>query len=388
MCLRLVFLLITRIAAWLRLSQREEAWKTAEILLLRHQIAVLQRRQPRRPRLNWADRALIATLLSMMPKARRHGLRLLVTPETILRWHRDIVRLHWAARSMRGKTGRPATRRNIQALVRRLARENPGWGYRRIHGELAGLGVKVAASTVWEILKASGIDPARRQPGPTWSQFLRSQAGAILASDFFTADLLDGTQACVLAVIELASRRIRILGVTQHPTGEWTTQQARNLLMDLGEQAHRVKFMIRDRGSNFTAACDAVLADAGIRTVLCNVRTAPHERDHRTLDRGMPTRTPGPHPRLEPGPSATDPERLRDPPQSAPAPPLPARSRAAETATRASRPRPIPCSKTGSRWWPDQRISPGRLTWTRFSARTMPGREAPNSGVRTTGSHG
>jgi hypothetical protein len=140
--------------------------------------------------------------------------------------------------------------------------ENPGWGYRRIHGELAGLGVKVAASTVWEILKTSGIDPARRQTGPTWSQFLRSQAGAILASDFFTADLLDGTQAYVLAVIEHASRRIRILGVTQHPTGEWTTQQARNLLMDLGEQAHRVKFMIRDRGSNFTAAFDAVLADA------------------------------------------------------------------------------------------------------------------------------
>ena len=121
MCLRLVFLLITRIAAWLRLSRREEAWKTAEILLLRHQIAVLQRRQPRRPRLNWADRALIATLLSVIPKPRRHGLRLLVTPETILRWHRDIVRLHWAARSMRGKTGRPATRRNIQTLVRRLA---------------------------------------------------------------------------------------------------------------------------------------------------------------------------------------------------------------------------------------------------------------------------
>ena len=273
MFLRLVFLLITRIAAWLRLSRREEAWKTAEILILRHQLAILQRRQPHRPKLNWADRALIATLLSVIPRARRHRLRLLVTPETILRWHRDIVRRRWAARSMRGKTGRPATRRNIQTLVRRLARENPGWGYRRIHGELAGLGVKVAASTVWEILKASGIGPARRLTGPTWSQFLRSQAGAILASDFFTADLLDGTQAYVLAVIEHASRRIRILGVTQHPTGEWTTQQARNLLMDLGEQAHRVKFMIRDRGSNFTTAFDAVLAEAGIRTVLCNVRT-------------------------------------------------------------------------------------------------------------------
>jgi putative transposase len=126
---------------------------------------------------------------------------------------------------------------------------------------------------VWEILKASGIDPARRRTGPTWPQFLRSQAEAILACDFFTVDLLDGTQAYVLAVIEHATRRICILGVTLHPTGEWTTQQARNLLMDLGDQTDRVKFMIRDRGSNFTAAFDAVLAAAGIRTVLCNVRT-------------------------------------------------------------------------------------------------------------------
>jgi hypothetical protein len=125
MSLRFVFLLITRIAAWLRLSRREEAWKTAEILILRHQFAVLPRQQPHRPKLSWADRALTATLLSVIPKARRHGLRLLVTPDTILRWHRDIVGRRWAARSMGGKTGRPATRRNIQALVRRLARENP-----------------------------------------------------------------------------------------------------------------------------------------------------------------------------------------------------------------------------------------------------------------------
>jgi putative transposase len=176
MCLRFVFLLPTRLAAWMRLARGEETWKTAEILILRHQLAILQRRQPRRPKLNWADRALKATLLRVIPRARRHGLRLLVTPDTILRWHRDIVRQRWAARSMRGKTGRPATRRNIKALVRRLVRENPEWGYRRIHGELAGLGVKVAASTVWEILKASGIGPALRRTGPTWSQFLRSQA--------------------------------------------------------------------------------------------------------------------------------------------------------------------------------------------------------------------
>ena len=219
MCLRFVFLLITRLAAWLRLSPRKETWKTAEILILRHQLAVLQQRQPRRPKLNWADRALLAALLSVIPKARRRGLWLLVTPDTILRWHRDIVRRRWAARSMRGRTGRPVTRRNIQALVLRLARENPEWGYRRIHGELAGLGVKVAAATVWEILKTNGVGPAPRRTAPTWPQFLRSQADAILACDFFTADLLDGTQAHVLTVIEHATRRIRILGVTLHPLG-------------------------------------------------------------------------------------------------------------------------------------------------------------------------
>ena len=132
MCLRFVFLLITRVAAWLRLSQREESWQTAEILILRHQLAVLQRRQPRPPDVTWADRALLATLLGVIPKARRQGLRLLVTPDTILRWHREIIRRRWAARSMHGRTGRPATRRNISALVLRLARENPEWGYRRI----------------------------------------------------------------------------------------------------------------------------------------------------------------------------------------------------------------------------------------------------------------
>src|ERR1022692_4321897 len=123
--------------------------------------SVLRRNQPCRPKLTWADRALLAVLLAVIPKARRQVLRLLVTPDTILRWHRDLVRRRWAARSAHARTGRPTTGRNIQALVRRLARENPEWGYRRIHGELAGLGVNIAASTVWEILKATGIDPAR-----------------------------------------------------------------------------------------------------------------------------------------------------------------------------------------------------------------------------------
>src|SRR6266550_4489283 len=211
MCLRFVFLLITRAAAWLRVSRREDAWKTAEILILRHQLVVLQRQPAGRPKLAWADRALLAALVGVIPKARREGLRLLVAPDTILRWHRDIVRRRWATRSMRGRTGRPATRRHIKALVLRLARENPGWGYRRIHGELAGLGVNLAASTVWKILRANGIDPAPRRTGPAWAQFLRSQAEAILACDFFSVDLLDGTQAYVLTVIGHAARRIRIL---------------------------------------------------------------------------------------------------------------------------------------------------------------------------------
>jgi putative transposase len=255
MCLRFVFLLTTHVAAWLRLSRREKARKTAEILILRHQLTVLQRRH-RRPRLNWADHALLAALLAVIPKARRRGLRLLVTPDTILRWRRDIVRRRWAARPAHTRTGRPATRRNTQALVRRLARETPNGGTEgsRRAGQPR---VKVAASTMWEILKASSIDPGQRRTGPTWSQFLRSQAEAILACDFFTVDLLDSTQAYVLAVIEHATRRVRILGVTLHPTGQRTAQQARNLLMDLGEQTDRVKFMIRDRGSNFTAAFDA-----------------------------------------------------------------------------------------------------------------------------------
>ena len=355
---------------WLRLSRREGAWKTAEILILRHQVTVLQHHQPRRPKLNWADRALLATLFGAIPKVRRHGLRLLVTPDTIVRWHRDIVRRRWAARSMRGKTGRPATRRNIRALVLRLARENPEWGYRRIHGELAVLGVPVAASTVWEILKNAGIDPAPRRTGPTWSQFLRSQAGAILACDLFTADLLDGTQAYVLAVIEHATRRIRILGVTQHPTGAWTAQQARNLLMDLGEQAHRVKFMIRDRGSNFTSAFDAILADAGIRTVVCNVRTprmnAIAERWIGGCRRELVDRTliwNQTHLRrilreYETHHNQHRPHRSLS--GAAPLKPLP------EPVTLSST-----HNKTGSRRWPDQRISPGRMTRTRFSARTV-----------------
>ena len=264
---RFLFLVVSRICSWLRLSRREESWKSAEILLLDHQLTVLGRQQPSRPNMAWADRAWFAVLLSVVPRPRRTGLKLFVRAETVLGWHRDVLRRRWARKSKRKRPGRPATDRNVRALVLRLAEENPAWGYRRIHGELLGLGVRVAPSTVWEILTGAGIPPAPRGAGPTWARFLRGQAGAILATDFFAVDLLNGTTAYVLAVIEHATRRIRILGVTAHPNNAWVTQQARNLLMHLGERAETVKILLRDRDTKFTAAWDAAFAAAGILTV-------------------------------------------------------------------------------------------------------------------------
>jgi transposase InsO family protein len=194
-------------------------------------------------------------------------MRLIVTPGTILRWHRGIVRRRWARLSRRGRSGRPPTPRNIRSVVLRLARENESWGYRRIHGELAALGIKVAPSTVWQILKDAGIDPAPRRDGPGWAEFLRSQAQGILALDFFTADLLNGTKVYVLAVIEHGSRRVRVLGATEHPVQPWVVQQARNLLMDLGDVGARAKFVLHDRDASFTRAFDAVFQAAGIRVI-------------------------------------------------------------------------------------------------------------------------
>jgi putative transposase len=205
-CLRFVFLVLARVLAAARLSRRDTAWRTAEILLLQHQLAVLQRQlgQRARPKVSWADRALMALLLGLIPRGRHPRMRLIVTPGTILRWRRDLLRRSWARKSK--PKGRPPTRRNIRALVLRMARESDTWGYRRIAGELAGLGITVAPCTVWEILKKHGIDPAPRRSGPSWSQFLRSQAEAIIACDFFTVGLLDGTKTHVLAVIEHGGR--------------------------------------------------------------------------------------------------------------------------------------------------------------------------------------
>jgi len=199
-------------------------------------------------------------------------MRLLVRPDTVLRWHRDLVRRRHAARSRPRRPGRPRTVRFIRALVLRLVRENPGWGYRRVHGELLVLGVKVAPSTVWEILREAGIDPAPGRSATTWAGFLRSQAEALLACDFFETVALSGTRMFVLAVIEHHTRRIRVLGATTHPTTSWVTQAARNLVMDLQDAGCGARFLIRDRDGKFPALFDAVLADAGITVVRSGVR--------------------------------------------------------------------------------------------------------------------
>ena len=268
MGLNLVFLIVTRAVSLLGLSRRESWWKDAEILMLRHQLAVAEREHPRaHSRLTWPDRAWLALLAGTLPIGRLAVMRLIVTPGTILRWHRGIVRRRWARRSRQGRSGRPPTGRNVRSVVLRLARENESWGYRRIHGELAGLGVTVAPSTVWEILKGAGIDPAPRRDGPGWPEFLRSQAQGILALDFFTTDLLNGAKVYVLAVIEHGTRRIRILGATEHPVQSWVVQQARNLLMDLEDAGTRVKFVLHDRDASFTAAFDAVFRAAGVRVI-------------------------------------------------------------------------------------------------------------------------
>jgi transposase InsO family protein len=196
----------------------------------------------------------------------------LVRPDTILRWHRDLLRRRHAAVSRPKHPGRPRTVHSLQVLVLRLARENPSWGYRRIHGELLVLGLKVAASTVWEILTDAGTHPAPERTSSTWTQFLRSQAEALLACDFFETVTLAGTRMYVLAVIEHTHRRIRILGVTPHPTAAWVTQAARNLIMDLQDAGCRARFLIRDRDSKFPGLFDAILADAGIQAVLTGIQ--------------------------------------------------------------------------------------------------------------------
>jgi transposase InsO family protein len=262
----MVFLFVRRVLGLVGLGPKPDN-KDVEIADLRHQLAVLHR-QVARPRYAPTDRLVLATLARMLPRERWSAF--LITPATLLRWHRELVQRRWTY--PRGTGARRGLDPGLVGLVLRLARENPRWGYLRICGECAKLGMKVSATSVRNVLHRDGLGPAPRRSGPTWAQFLRSQAAGVLACDFFTVETVGLTRMYVLFFIERERRLVWLGGVTAHPTGEWVTQQARNLTMALGERATRVTLLVRDRDAKFVASFDAVFAAVGVRVAKTPVR--------------------------------------------------------------------------------------------------------------------
>jgi hypothetical protein len=253
---------------------RSERSKELEILLLRHELAIL-RRQPRRAPVRPVDRALLAALARALPRSAWPGLP--VSPATLLRWHRQLVRRRWTYPHRR--PGRPPLDRRVRALVVRLARENPSWGYRRIVGELRGLGVLISATSVRTILIRHGLPPALERDELSWRNFLRQQAATTLACDFFTVETAWLKRIYVLFFLSLESRRIEFVACTPNPTGAWVTQQARNLLMTLDDRQQPLRLLIHDRDSKFSGGFDHVFQSEGIAVIRTPIQ-APNANAH------------------------------------------------------------------------------------------------------------
>jgi putative transposase len=267
--LSFLYRLVHRAFGALKLARRDAFAKDAEILVLRHQLAVL-RRQVGRARFTWSDRALIALLAGLIPRQR--WTPFLVTPKTILNWHRRLVARRWTYPHRR--PGRPPLGRETVELIVRLAQENPRWGYLRIVGELRKLGVTVSKGSVATVLGRHGLPPAPRREGPTWAQFLSAQAKGILATDFFHVDSVTLRRYYVLFVIEVDSRVVHLLGVTANPAMAWIVQVARNFTSDLEDSAgSRFRFLIRDRDTKFTASFDEAFRASGIEAIRTPVRS-------------------------------------------------------------------------------------------------------------------
>lgn len=265
MLFSLVYRLLRCLFGLLVMLLRSDLSKEAELLVLRHENQVLRRQVRGRPQRDHLDRLWLAAL-SRLVHRRRWAEVFPVTLATILRWHRRLVARKWTYTDRR-RPGRPPTGVSIRTLIVGMARENPTWGHRRIQGELARLGYTIAASTVWEILHAAGIDPAPRRAGPTWRQFLTAQAHATIACDFLVVETVLLKRLYVLVFIEHGTRRLHLGGVTAHPTGAWAVQQARNLAMDLGDRIDTLRFLIHDRDPLFTTAFGEAFKAEGLQII-------------------------------------------------------------------------------------------------------------------------